>query len=1433
MITDLFQAHPASSSHTYTDRLFQASDSLLSLFSGRTAVSAKSLQETMTRCFAGTDASGAWQWKDAYEALEIAQIRFVRKYADTLRGMKPEIVLTLLENLQALCPTQTKRSEESQKLQQFSTPLGLGYIAAQACGIGSEDTVLEPSAGTGMLAVMACLRGATPVLNELAESRAAILSRLFPHSPPSSHNAEYLADYLDRSYPPSVVVMNPPFSSSPNAAGNHAGVTMRHILSALRLLPAGGRLVAITSEGFSPFSARYRPAFVALQKEASVRFSAGIDGKLFAKQGTTVDTRLTVMDRIPAENPETFANYHEKQASLSALLALVQEQVPARSCLGQSVIASTVSVTPAPMKEAPPQARSATGDEKATVMELEYFTRDWLGGETEMTTGLYQAYEPQTVVIPGAHPHPSPLVQSAAMASIAAPKPSYVPHLYKAVRDQGILSAAQLESVIYAGEAHAQYLKGYYCFDPKSGRVTRAADDQEGATQYRCGWYLGDGTGCGKGRQVAGILLDNWLKGRKRAVWISKNDKLLEDARRDWLALGGKESQVIPQWKYKLGEPIAFSEGILFTTYSTLRMPGKQGKCSRLEQLVQWLGASFDGCLIFDEAHAMANALAGKGGRGLKKPSAQGLAGVELQNALPHTRVVYVSATGATTVSNLAYATRLGLWGADDMPFASQEEFITAMEKGGIAAMEMISRDLKALGLYTARSLSYEGVEYEFLEHALTDEQIRIYDAYAEAFKVIHHNIEAALNATNINQENGKARNGMAKAAVRSAFEGNKQRFFNHLITAMKCPSLLKALRRDVENGYAAVVQIVSTSEALMERRLAEIPTSEWHDLTLDITPREYVLDYLCNAFPVHLHEIYRDKDGQETTRPARDAQGNPVVSRAAVAMRDALIEKLASLPAVPAALDQIIQHFGHEQVAEVTGRGRRIVRAVENGRDRLHVQNRPASANIAETHAFMDDRKQILVFSDAGGTGRSYHADKNAVNKRLRRHYLLEAGWKADSAIQGLGRTNRTNQEQPPVFIPVASDVKGEKRFLSTIARRLATLGAISKGQRETGGQGIFREEDNLESPYARAAFKELLRAIHEGNVPCCSLAAFEDATGLELADAQTGGLKENLPGIAQCLNRILALPIWLQNALFTEFDSRLTSRIEQAKETGAFETGVETLHSEGFTMLDRQALYTHPASGSETIWSRIERKDRTQILSLRNALAHITANNKAELAYNAASERVAVILPTNSLIREDGGVEERVQLIRPLSSSKMDRTVFADSGWQSVSLEEFSRLWQEEVDAAPEFTFSTFHLITGLLLPIWKKLPQNNVRVYRLQTTDAQQLLGRVVEPHEMDGMLENFGLAGSATPLSSQAILEQVVQRRKPYPLRNGLEIRAALVMGRTRIEVTGFSEAQQEILKALGCVSEIIQWTLRLFVPANDNAPQIIERLLAVA
>ena len=281
--------------------------------------------------------------------------------------------------------------------------------------------------------------------------------------------------------------------------------------------------------------------------------------------------------------------------------------------------------------------------------------------------------------------------------------------------------------------------------------------------------------------------------------------------------------------------------------------------------------------------------------------------------------------------------------------------------------------------------------------------------------------------------------------------------------------------------------------------------------------------------------------------------------------------------------------------MAEVTGRARRIVRKG----DRLAVENRAGSANLAEAQAFMDDEKRILVFSDAGGTGRSYHADLGVRNQRLRIHYLLEAGWKADTAIQGLGRSNRTNQAQPPLFRPVATNVKAEKRFLSTIARRLDTLGAITRGQRQTGGQGLFRADDNLESVYGRAALRQLYLLIYSGKVEGCSLQAFEDATGLSLTD-RDGGLRDELPAISTFLNRLLALSIELQNTLFAVFEELLTAKIEGAIASGTYDLGVETLTAESLAVTERRTIYVHPATGAETQVFTVARRDRNKPLAL-----------------------------------------------------------------------------------------------------------------------------------------------------------------------------------------------------------------------------------------
>ena len=545
------------------------------------------------------------------------------------------------------------------------------------------------------------------------------------------------------------------------------------------------------------------------------------------------------------------------------------------------------------------------------------------------------------------------------------------------------------------------------------------------------------------------------------------------------------------------------------------------------------------------------------------------------------------------------------------------------------------------------------------------------------------------------------------------------------------------------------------------------------------------------------------------------------------MAARDALIEKLAALPPVQAALDQILHRFGGEAVAEVTGRSRRVLRIADASGERLALRNRPASANLAETAAFMAGDKRILVFSMAGGTGRSYHADLGCGNTRRRIHYLLEPGWRADQAIQGLGRTHRTHQASAPLFRPVTTDVKGERRFIATIARRLDSLGAITRGQRDSqtamggGGATLFRASDNLESPYAKVALRQFYIALWRGNIAGWSMDRFEDATGLKLI--WEGSLKEDLPPMPRFLNRLLALPIAEQNELFAELETRIEANIEQAIEAGTHEQGVETIRADSLTVASRETVHVHEASGAATELVEIIRRDRLVPLAADDALAL----RDGRPVINTRSKRAAVVLPAPSRMFEDGGVEARVRLVRPAAREPMAAEELAASNWEDSGEDRWRVLWDAEIEGLPSHTESRLWLVTGLLLPIWDRLPGENMRVRRLATDAGERLLGRVLTPEQAHAFRDAFGLAGG--PLMSSAEMhEAILKRGASFDLANGWRLARRRLMGAVRVEIEGPADNDLAALKRMGCTTEIVSWRTRVFVPEYIDLGRILDR-----
>ncbi len=737
--------------------------------------------------------------------------------------------------------------------------------------------------------------------------------------------------------------------------------------------------------------------------------------------------------------------------------------------------------------------------------------------------------------------------------------------------------------------------------------------------------------------------------------------------------------------------------------------------------------------------------------------------------------------------------------------------------------MELVARELKSMGVYTARSLSYAGVEYDVLEHKLTESQIADFDAYSEAWSIIFQQMEEALSAAGvIDPLEGKTLNGQALAAARSRFYSSAQRFFGQLLLAMKLPTLLPAIEEALDTGMSAVIQLVSTSEALLDRRLASLDDDDRAELSIDLSPKEAMLSYLQHAFPTRAMESFFDDDGNERSRPRSDPDGNPVHCPEALRMRDDMIELLGALPPIVPALDAIITRFGVDAVAEVTGRTRRLLR-MPDGSQKL--QSRSASSGIADANLFMAGRKRVLVFSDAGGTGRSYHASLAAPNQQRRVHFLLEPGWRADKAIQGLGRTNRTHQASAPIFRPVTTDCRGERRFISTIARRLDALGALTRGQRQTGGQNLFDAADNLESCYAQEALLKWYRLLHAGKLTSTTFATFCTRTGLKLE--HEGGLIEQLPPIQRWLNRILALPIVLQNAIFDEFLGLVEARIEAAKKAGTFDAGVETVVADRLTIVEERDLF-RDKGGATTQLLTLEAQWAVRITSLAEITARRErAGGRARAMRNGKSGKVALFVPDRPWLDEDGHPVPVWKAHRQGRTMLVPQNDLDESHWEDIDPDTFGTLWQAEAEQAAAHPHTErFFLATGRLLPIWNLLG-DEAQVRRVVTQEGRSFLGRIVPTDAVNALLTKLGITDQIALSADELVRAALGGKVVSIHAARGLSLKRSRVNGEQRLEVVGFDPRGLASWKARGAYTEVIQFQTRLFLPVAVATQAIAE------
>ncbi|XP_070601133.1 protein strawberry notch homolog 2 isoform X1 [Erythrolamprus reginae] len=829
-------------------------------------------------------------------------------------------------------------------------------------------------------------------------------------------------------------------------------------------------------------------------------------------------------------------------------------------------------------------------------------------------TETYADYIPSKSKI-GKH-HPDRVVETSTLSSIPPPDITYVLSLPESIAENGFLSALQLEAIIYACQEHENLLPN----------------------GQRAGFLIGDGAGVGKGRTIAGIIYENYLKGRKKALWFSVSNDLKYDAERDLKDINAPNLPVHALNKIKYGDT-ATSEGILFATYSALIGESQAGgqHRTRLKQILDWCKDDFDGVIVFDECHKAKNASSTKMGKAV----------LDLQKNLPQARVVYASATGASEPKNMIYMSRLGIWG-DGTPFPSFDDFLHAIEKRGVGAMEIVAMDMKVNGMYIARQLSFSGVTFRIeeipLEAAYKDVYNKAAKLWAEALVVF----QKAADLIGLE----------SRKSLWGQFWGAHQRFFKYLCIAAKVRRLVELVKEELIKGKCVVIGLQSTGEARTREVLDEneghldcfVSAAEGVFLSLirkhfpstkrkrergstnkrklkqrdrglkkvmrtthdhysssnDIikissessTESEPGLESDFNSSPESLVEMedvasrFKPLNGamcnepiglywlnpQKEMNPHREMNGSGT-PECVENMKQELLSQVKELgKELPLnTLDQLIDDFGGpENVAEMTGRKGRVVRRpggsvvyesrAEQGLSIDHV-------NLKEKERFMNGDKLVAIISEASSSGISLQADRRVKNQKRRVHMTLELPWSADRAIQQFGRTHRSNQVSAPEYIFLISELAGERRFASIVAKRLESLGALTHGDRRaTESRDLSKY--NFENKYGIRALDKVLRTIFqqtESKVPVPKIYQEGDAAffsemkqsllsvGISCKEMRYGFMTmEKDCSITKFLNRILGLEVDRQNLLFQYFNDTFDYLIERDKKDGKYDMGI-----------------------------------------------------------------------------------------------------------------------------------------------------------------------------------------------------------------------------------------------------------------------------------
>ena len=490
--------------------------------------------------------------------------------------------------------------------------------------------------------------------------------------------------------------------------------------------------------------------------------------------------------------------------------------------------------------------------------------------------------------------------------------------------------------------------------------------------------------------------------------------------------------------------------------------------------------------------------------------------------------------------------------------------------------------------------------------------------------------------------------------------------------------------------------------------------------------------------------------------------------------------------------------------------------------------------------------------------------------------HITLETSWSADVQMQTFGRTHRSNQLFAPEYVLMSTDLGGEKRFLSTIAKRLGSLGALTKGDREQAGGGNLMQFD-YENKYGLEAAKRMVSMLAANSAELMSslplhLDTKEEQNGLQIlytmGIAKRQGNVISLPEkaienleVSRFLNRLLMLDVATQNAIFDAFGLQMERMIHNDKQLGLFDDGVKDIEGDNIRFAKQPSVVsTDQASGAKTMYYHIHADTPTAPVTLReieerNRVIKVNGfeltNLKTEGVFYQNTSSKNIIYTEYKASRADaksGSLKQFHSFARP-------------GGWQSHLLSEDELMqkyvpvkldqervfkndevmtvenwWKKEVENTPPTKVSNYHLIAGAVLPVWQRLSSSNesgntmsLKTVRIETVEGERVVGVQIPSHQINRVLRDLGVDRSYK--SPEEIFDAVMETNEMIDLVGGIKLRRALLKKQQVIQIMNISIYQQTEFKNFGALQEFINFESKTFIPKDkENGIVVLSKML---